>query len=68
MARILLVEAAPRLLNAFPQSLADDAERELKRLGVEVRLGQAVQEVDDEGVSDCRMSASARRRSSGRQA
>jgi NADH dehydrogenase len=50
MARILLVEAAPRLLNAFPQSLADDAERELKRLGVEVRLGQAVQEVDDEGV------------------
>ena len=50
MARILLVEATPRLLNAFPQSLADDAERDLKRLGVEVRLGQAVQEVDDEGV------------------
>ncbi len=50
MARILLVEAAPRLLNAFPQSLADDAERDLKRLGVEVRLGQAVQEVNDEGV------------------
>jgi NADH dehydrogenase len=48
--RILLVEAAPRLLNAFPQSLADDAERDLKRLGVEVRLGQAVQEVDDESV------------------
>ena len=59
MARILLVEAAPRLLNAFPQSLADDAERELKRLGVEVRLGQAVQEVDDEGVmiADERISA-----------
>jgi NADH dehydrogenase len=50
MARILLVEAAPRLLNAFPQSLADDAERDLKRLGVEVHVGQVVQEVDDEGV------------------
>jgi NADH dehydrogenase len=49
-ARIILVEAAPRLLNAFPESLADDAERDLKRLGVEVRTGQAVQQVDDEGV------------------
>ncbi len=50
MARILLVEAAPRLLNAFPDSLAGDAGRDLKRLGVEVRTGQAVQAVDDEGV------------------
>jgi NADH dehydrogenase len=50
LARILLVEAAPRLLNAFPESLARDAERDLKRLGVEMRTGQAVQEVDDEGV------------------
>jgi NADH dehydrogenase len=50
MARILLVEAAPRLLNAFPESLADDAARDLKRLGVEARMGQAVQEVDDESV------------------
>jgi NADH:quinone reductase (non-electrogenic) len=50
MARILLVEAAPRLLNAFPESLADDAERDLKRLGVEVHVGQPVQEVDDGGV------------------
>jgi NADH dehydrogenase len=50
LTRILLVEAAPRLLNAFPESLAQDAERDLKRLGVEVRAGQAVQEVDNEGV------------------
>ena len=50
LTRILLVEAAPRLLNAFPESLAQDAERDLKRLGVEVRVGQAVQTVDDEGV------------------
>jgi NADH dehydrogenase len=49
-ARILLVEAAPRLLNAFPEALAQDAERDLKRLGVEVRTGQAVQTVDGEGV------------------
>jgi NADH dehydrogenase len=50
LTRILLVEAAPRLLNAFPESLADDAGRDLKRLGVEVRTGQSVQQVDDEGV------------------
>jgi NADH dehydrogenase len=50
MARILLVEATPRLLNAFPDSLAGGAGRDLKRLGVEVRTGQAVQTVDDEGV------------------
>lgn len=50
LARIVLVEATPRLLNAFPESLAQDAERGLKRLGVEVRTNQAVQEVDDEGV------------------
>jgi NADH:ubiquinone reductase (H+-translocating) len=50
LARILLVEAAPRLLNAFPESLARDAERDLKRLGVEIRTGQAVQEVDGESV------------------
>jgi NADH dehydrogenase len=50
LARIILVEAAPRILNAFPESLALKAGRDLARLGVEVRVGQAVQEVDGEGA------------------
>ncbi|HEX9069431.1 MAG TPA: FAD-dependent oxidoreductase, partial [Ktedonobacterales bacterium] len=49
-ARIILVEAGPRLLSAFPESLATAATRELERLGVEVRTGQAVERVTDDGV------------------
>jgi NADH dehydrogenase len=49
-ARILLIEAAPRILGAFPESLAAKARRELERVGVEVRTGAPVQEVDAGGV------------------
>ena len=49
-ARILLVEAMPRLLNTFPESLSAKATRKLERLGVEVRTGQAVEDVDAESV------------------
>lgn len=57
--RILLIEAGPRLLPAFPQSLGDYAQRELGRLGVTVMLGQAVADVDSEGVTvgDSRVAA-----------
>lgn len=48
--RILLIEAAPRLLASFPQSLADYAGRELEKLGVTVMLGQPVQSVEPDGV------------------
>jgi len=44
-ARILLVEAGPRLLAAFPESLADYAKRALEKLGVTVMLGQAVEDI-----------------------
>lgn len=50
-ARIVLVEAAPRLLGAFPELLSANALCELKRLGVEVRLGAAVTSCDAEGVT-----------------
>lgn len=50
-ARIILVEAAPRLLGAFPEQLAANALCELKRIGVEVRLGAAVTACDAEGVT-----------------
>lgn len=49
-ARVLLVEAAPRIFGAFPERLAAQATRELRRLGVEVLTDAAVEDVDAEGV------------------
>ena len=49
-ARVLLIEAGPRLLPAFAPNLSDYAHRALKRLGVEVRLGSAVTECNSSGV------------------
>lgn len=48
--RIVLIEALPRLLNTFPESLSEKAARKLQRLGVEVRTGERVTEVDADGV------------------
>jgi NADH dehydrogenase len=50
-ARIVLVEAGPRVLPAFPPSLSAAALRSLERLGVEVRLGTPVTECDEGGVT-----------------
>lgn len=50
-ARVILVEAGPRLLPAFHPSLSDAARRSLEKLGVEVRLGAAVTQCDAAGVS-----------------
>jgi len=41
-ARIVLIEAGPRLLPGFSASLSEAAARALARLGVEVRLGAKV--------------------------
>ncbi|HEX5159380.1 MAG TPA: NAD(P)/FAD-dependent oxidoreductase [Ktedonobacterales bacterium] len=49
-ARIVLIEALPRLLNTFPESLSEKATRKLEKLGVEVRTGGRVEEVDADGV------------------
>ena len=49
-ARVVLVEAGPRLLATFPQDLAASAKKQLERLGVEVRLGHAVTQCDGSGV------------------
>jgi len=48
--RVLLVEAGPRLLANFPEELSRYTQRALERLGVEVRLGQAVTHCDADGV------------------
>jgi len=49
-ARIVLLEAGPRILPNFPESLSAVAERSLMKLGVEVRTGKAVTACDDTGV------------------
>lgn len=61
LARVLLVEAGPRILPSFPERLSIYAERALTRLGVEVRTGTAVTEIDAEGVllGDQRIAAGA---------
>ena len=50
-ARILLVEAADRVLTSFPPSLSTKAERSLQRLGVTVLTGRTVIGIDAAGVT-----------------
>jgi NADH:ubiquinone reductase (H+-translocating) len=49
--RIILVEAAPRILATFPASLARKTKRKLQRMGVEVRENSPVTRVDEHGVA-----------------
>lgn len=49
-AKVLLVQSGERLLPAFAPVLSAEAGAALERLGVEVRLGKAVELVDAEGV------------------
>lgn len=49
-AEITLVEAAPRLLGSFPETLATKAKQALEGLGVQVLLGQPVSACDEGGV------------------
>ncbi len=48
--RVLLIEAGPRLLANFPEALSSYTAGALRRLGVEVRLGQAVTHCEARGV------------------
>jgi len=50
-ARVILIEAGPRLLTPFHPSLSEAAQRSLEQLGVEVRLGISVTDCDCSGVS-----------------
>jgi NADH dehydrogenase len=49
-ARILLVEAGPRVLAGFPEELAAFARRSLERMGVDVLLGTPIEAIDQQGV------------------
>jgi NADH:ubiquinone reductase (H+-translocating) len=50
-ARVVLVEAADRVLPPYPPDLSAKAQRQLERLGVEVRTNTRVTAIDAQGVS-----------------
>ncbi len=49
-ARVILVEAGPRVLSAYPEELSEKARRQLETLGVQVWLGSPVTAIDASGV------------------
>jgi len=49
-ARIILLDMAPRVLGPLSEGLAQVAKQRLERLGVEVRLGHGVDQIDENGV------------------
>ncbi len=49
--RVILVEAGPRVLSTFPDKLSQAAQRDLEKLGVEVRLGTPVTNITDRAVT-----------------
>ncbi len=49
-ARVVLIEAGPRILPGFTEDLSCYAHASLERLGVEIQLGRAVSECSAEGV------------------
>jgi NADH:ubiquinone reductase (H+-translocating) len=50
-AEIILLDGAPRVLPPFPDDLAQKAQRSLEKLGVEVKTGVMVKDVDQQGVT-----------------
>jgi NADH dehydrogenase len=50
-ARIVLIEAGPRLLPSFPASLGEKARRSLQQLGVEVLTAASVEHCDGDGIT-----------------
>lgn len=49
-ARIVLVDMGPRVLGSFSEDLSKAAKARLEKLGVEVRLGHSVDQIDGEGI------------------
>ena len=50
-AQIILIDRAPRILVSFPEDLARKAENSLEKLGVQVKAGAMVKDIDKEGVT-----------------
>ncbi|MCA9755598.1 MAG: NAD(P)/FAD-dependent oxidoreductase [Candidatus Eisenbacteria bacterium] len=50
-ARVVLIEGAPHVLPAYPEKLSESARRQLEGLGVDVRTGSLVSQIDEQGVT-----------------
>jgi len=50
IARVVLIEAGPRILSGFSEDLSAYAHQALTRLGVEIKLGHAVSKCGEDGV------------------
>lgn len=48
--KIFLIEASPRILQMYPEKLANKAKADLEKLGVRVITGKKVTNITDEGV------------------
>jgi NADH dehydrogenase len=48
--RIVLLDRGHRVLGTFSEALSQAAKQRLEKLGVEVRLGQGADQIDEEGV------------------
>lgn len=49
-ARVILIEAGPRLLSGFPERLGTYARKQLEKMGVSVRLDLPIEAIDADGV------------------
>jgi NADH dehydrogenase len=49
-ARVVLVDRGKRVLGQYAEDLSAAAKKRLEKLGVEVRLGQGVDQIDEDGV------------------
>jgi NADH:ubiquinone reductase (H+-translocating) len=49
-ARIVLADMGNRVLGSFSEDLSGAAKKQLEKLGVEVRLGHGVDQIDEDGV------------------
>ncbi|MEO5971294.1 MAG: NAD(P)/FAD-dependent oxidoreductase [Bdellovibrionia bacterium] len=49
-AKVILLEAGPRILTSFSNNLSEKAKRDLENLGVEVRVSTRVEQINRDGV------------------
>ncbi|HYR58948.1 MAG TPA: NAD(P)/FAD-dependent oxidoreductase [Chthoniobacteraceae bacterium] len=50
-ARVILLDSAPRVLQTYEPDLSESARRQLFKIGVQVRLGVMVENIDETGVT-----------------
>jgi NADH dehydrogenase len=60
-ARVVLLDAAPTILPAFPDALRERAAQDLRDMGVEIHIGTMVTSVDEQGIDTNSTESQARR-------